>query len=62
MALVSFQAPTALAIAAFLLPVPYNLFILVAVWRSASTYGGPPERALLARFLTLVWAVVASVS
>ena len=28
MALVSLQAPAALSIAAFLLPVPYNLFIL----------------------------------
>lgn len=62
MALVSFQASAVLSVAAFVLPVPYNLFILVAVWRSADGYGGPPERALLARILTLVWAVVASVS
>ena len=62
MALASVQAPAVLSIAAFLLPVPYNLFILVAVWRSAGRYEGPPERALLARILTVLWAAVASLS
>ncbi len=42
----------------FLLPIPYNLLIVVAVWRSAGRYPGPRKWADLARTGTLVWMIV----
>lgn len=36
-------------------PIPYNLFMLVAVWRSAARYTGPRERADLARAAIILW-------
>jgi hypothetical protein len=60
MALLAADVPGLLALAAFALPIPYNLFVLVAVWRSASAYQGPRLLADLARVTSLIWAVVAS--
>lgn len=54
------EAPEALAIAVFYLPVPYNVFAAVVVWRSAGRYAGPPVYALLARVIALLWAIVES--
>jgi hypothetical protein len=39
----------------FLLPVPYNALIVVAVWQSANRYPGPPRWAEIARFGTVLW-------
>ncbi len=39
----------------FLLPIPYNIFVIVAVWRSADRYPGPRKWADLARFGTVFW-------
>jgi hypothetical protein len=60
MALLAADAPALLALAAFALPIPYNLFVLVAVWRSASAYQGPRLLADLARVASVIWAVAAS--
>lgn len=60
MALLAADAPALLALAAFALPIPFNLFVLVAVWRSASAYQGPRLLADLARVTSLIWAVAAS--
>ncbi len=38
---------------AFLLPVPYNIFVTVAVWRSAEKFRGDPQWAGLARAATI---------
>src|SRR5690606_1961961 len=43
------DTPAAYGIVVFLLPAPYNLLVLVAVWRSAGRYQGPPIWANLAR-------------
>lgn len=48
------------ALAAFALPIPYNLLIVVAVWRSASAYQGRRLWAGLARLAIIVWAAAAS--
>ena len=40
-------------IPAFLLPIPYNLLIIVAVWRSAGRYEGPRQWVDWARFATV---------
>ncbi len=43
-----------LLVPAFLLPVPYNIFVIVAVWRSAEQYQGDKKWADLARAATVV--------
>ena len=36
-------------------PVPYNIFMVVAVWRSADRYRGAKTWAELARVSTVIW-------
>jgi hypothetical protein len=60
MALVAMDAPAVVAVIVFALPIPYNLLVLVAVWRSASAYQGPRLLADLARVTSVIWAVAAS--
>lgn len=48
-------------LAAIVAPIPYNLLVVVAVWRSADRYEGPSGRAELARLATLVWMILLSV-
>lgn len=47
--------PAALAAAIFLLPVPYIIVAVVAVWRSAAAYTGPRYWATLARLAAVLW-------
>lgn len=49
--------PGPLALAIFLLPLPYNILMVVSVWRSAARYAGPPRWAKLARATIVFWAV-----
>lgn len=58
MILMSAAAPTALAMGIYFLPLPYNILVLVAVWRSAGRYQGPKKWADLARLTIVVWIVV----
>lgn len=46
----------------FFLPAPYNLLMIVAVWRSATRYEGPQHWSVLARALILVWAAVVTLA
>jgi hypothetical protein len=55
-------APVAISILIFLLPAPYNLLMVVGVWRSAANYRGRPMWATLARALIIVWAAVATLA
>lgn len=60
------DAPGAVAVMLFLLPLPYNVLVLVGVWRSAGAHGnGTGEhgahRALLARAAVAAWFVAATV-
>jgi len=61
-ALFATDASTALAVAFFCLPIPYNFFVLVAVWRSAGRYTGPKQWADLARVAVVVWVLLVSVA
>ena len=45
----------ALVVLIFLAPIPYNFFVVVAVWRSAGRYEGPQKWADLARIGTVIW-------
>ena len=47
--------PPLLAIAAHLLPLPYNILALMAVWRSASLYRGVPIYAAAAQVASALW-------
>jgi hypothetical protein len=49
-----------LALAVFLLPLPYNVLSVVAVWRSAARYDGDPAWAMAARVAILAWAILAT--
>lgn len=61
-ALFAAKAPALYGAAFFLLPVPYNLLVLVAVWRSAGRYRGPRHWADLARIAVLFWVLLASLA
>ena len=57
LALIAREANMALAVLAFALPVPYNVIVTVAVWRSANDYPGPKKWADMARVGTVIWLV-----
>lgn len=48
-----------LAGAVYLLPLPYNLTVIVGVWRSAAVYPGDRRWADWARVAVVVWAALA---
>jgi hypothetical protein len=54
------NAPAWLAVLIHFLATPYNLFVVVAVWRSAERYRGPHHWAVLARICVIVWALTAT--
>lgn len=56
------DAPLVLAGIAFALPLPYNLFAVVAVWRSADRYEGPKLHAELARIVTVIWMIALAIA
>ena len=53
-------APAWLAVLVFAAHIPWNLVLLVGVWRSAGQPGVSPATANLARFVILAWAVALS--
>lgn len=57
LALIVREANMALVALAFALPVPYNVIVTVAVWRSANDYPGPKKWADMARVGTVIWLV-----
>jgi hypothetical protein len=59
-AAVAMDAPVWLAVAIHLLAAPYNVFVVVAVWRSARRYRGRHEWSLLARVGVVAWALIAT--
>ncbi len=48
-----------LAVALFLLPLPYNLLVALGVWKSAGRWPGPPPWAALARLFIVAWTLLA---
>ena len=55
------DANMVLVVLAFASPVPYNIFIIVAVWRSADHYRGPKRWAELAQVGTVIWMLALTV-
>src|SRR3954453_6141473 len=60
LALVVAGAPTWVIVLAFVAHVPWNLVLLVGVWRSAGRPEVGADTATLSRFTILVWVVVLS--
>lgn len=60
MAAIAADLPDAFALTLHLLPVPYNVLMVAAVWRSANRYRGRPLWADLARAAVILWALAAS--
>jgi hypothetical protein len=59
--LIAAGAPAWLAVLVFAAHIPWNLVLLVGVWRSAGQPGVRPAAASLARLVILAWAVVLSI-
>lgn len=51
-------SPPLLSMAVFLTPLPWNLLLFVAVWRSAAKAGG--TTAMAAQLAALVWLIAAT--
>jgi hypothetical protein len=58
--LIAAGAPAWLAVLAFAAHIPWNLVLLVGVWRSAGRPGVTPAVANLARGVMLAWVAVLS--
>ena len=62
LAALSMGAAGLVALALHFMALPYNLFTVVAVWRSAGHYRGPAIWRPLSRIAVIVWASIASVA
>ncbi|MCE3247947.1 MAG: hypothetical protein K0R41_1772 [Geminicoccaceae bacterium] len=60
LALIAAGAPAWLAVLLFAAHIPWNVVLLVGVWRSAGQPGVSPAAASCARLVMLAWAVVLS--
>jgi len=54
--------PLAAVVVGYALSVPYNIFVTVAVWRSADRFSGPRHWAVLARLVTTLSLAILSVT
>lgn len=59
-AVLAMKGSTALAVALHIMPLPYNVAVVVGVWRSAARYAGERRWAEIARVAVIVWALLAS--
>lgn len=59
LAIASTDGPNWLVVVAYLFPLPYELLILVGVWRSAASWQGAPRWAILARLAIVLWVAAA---
>ena len=62
LALIVAEQPVAAVLAGYAYSVPYNVVVTVGVWRSAARYDGDPRWAEVARIVTLVGAILLSVT
>jgi hypothetical protein len=62
MGLVVADQPLAAFVTGYGVSVPYNLAVVVGVWRAAGRYQGDPARASLLRAITLVGMALLTVT
>lgn len=60
--LVAADLPVAAFIVGYVMSVPYNLFVLVAAWRSAGRWAETREQRVSTRIIALAWLTVLSVT
>lgn len=60
--LVSANRPLAAFIVGYVMSVPYNVFALVAVWRSAGRWAESRQQRISTRIIAVVWLTVLSVT
>ena len=60
MGLIAADVPNIIALAVFILPIPWNILMVVGVWRSAGFYTGPTSHAVAARLAITAWSVTLS--
>jgi hypothetical protein len=58
LALFAARAPTALAAAVHFAPLPYNVFLCMAVWKRAAEIEAGEPQASFARIVSLLWLVL----
>ncbi len=59
MILLAAGAPTALVMTVYFAPLPWNLFLFIAVWKS--TEKAEPSDALIVRIVAAVWFVLVAI-
>jgi hypothetical protein len=42
--------------------IPYNVFVLVAIWRSAARSQETPQAVLVTRIIAVVWLTLLSIT
>lgn len=52
-----FEWHAALISSIFLLPIPYNIFIAISVWKSADKITGQGSWPAYAKFITVLWFI-----
>jgi hypothetical protein len=57
--LLAADTPTAVVLSIFFAPFPWNLFLYLAVWKSASQ--ATPFDALIARTVAAVWLIAVTI-
>jgi hypothetical protein len=60
--LIMAEQPVAAAVAGYVFSVPYNIVVLVGVWRAAARYDGDRKWADLARIVTVSGMILLSVT
>jgi hypothetical protein len=58
LALAASDSPSWIVLAVHFLPMPWNILVLVAVWRSARAPDVVPEHGALARTLIVLWTTL----
>ena len=62
MALISLDRPAAAAFVGYALSVPYNVFVLVALFRAAGAYKGMPSTPAFMRIASVLWMVLLTIT
>ena len=57
-ALLAGDANLLLVALAFALPIPYNILMIVAVWRSADRFEGSKSWSETARIVAVIWMII----
>ncbi|MBT6443255.1 MAG: hypothetical protein HOK61_12580 [Alphaproteobacteria bacterium] len=60
--LIMAEQPVVAALAGYVFSVPYNIVVVVGVWRSAARYDGEQKWADLARIVTAAGMILLSVT